>query len=132
LCKGDREQAAELMMKMIVDLWGKSAASEAARSLFRLSDLAKRAGHHQTSVALIRTLEADLAHARTDEDRARITREIQRHLPIAPSQEALRINAVIKRYQVAALSDQRRHANTQDERRQIDDTISRLQSELQP
>lgn len=127
-CKGDREQTSSLLTHVIVELWSKSNPTDAARALINVSELSKRAALHQTTVAQTRALEAHLASAQTDEERESIVLAIRRLTSRAPSKEVKRINAIVQQHQLDALYEQRRHASTHDERRQIDEHIARLET----
>ena len=128
MCKGDCEQATSLLMNTIIELLSKPDSAVAARALYQLSDLAKQAAQHQTTITQIKALEIELFNATTDEERERIARDIRQKMPSAPSAQAQRINTIVQQHQLHALYAHRRTAATSEDRQQLDDHIARLQA----
>jgi hypothetical protein len=130
LCNRDRERASSLLFQTLVELWVDAGEDEAARALYNISDVAKRAGQHQLTLKQVRALEVQLQQATTDGERERIAAAIRRLLPVVASPQARRMNAEIQKAQLAALYDHRRKAKTTVDRDKIDDRITELQTSL--
>ena len=129
--RGDREQSAALLVSAIIQMWSEAEPAEAARQLFDLADLAKRAAVQRTAQAQIKALELQLVEVSSDKERERLTLAIERlKPPPAPSPEARRLQALARKRQRAALLAQRPHAQTTQERKDIEAHIYRLDAEI--